>query len=356
MTTPTPEPTDPAPIDPASTATALTDDAPEAPQHLWHYPIYTLRLMRHRRRIRQRMEALDRDLREAVQVRDEALALLGEATLSGGAGGVGGRITAFAETLARLDAERATIDRRREASTIELAAAEADRRARLAEFDARLEGLEAELAPLERALVEHVERRDALEHEGEDAADLRRSLELRLAHIEDDFDGADEAARQLYEAERPEIEQKLVELRAADPIRAAARAAIDGPLARLDDQVAELKRMQETVSGQRESWLEEVDGRIAELTASREDELEALARSDVRRRAALVDLGREALHLDGGESPGEDARRALDHIVGLRRARRALQAHDAALDTGPLRITLALIAALGIGLLFLRGC
>lgn len=346
VTTPTPDPPE----------ADLIAGAPAAPDSLWQYPVFSLRLMRHRRRISQRLEALDRELREAVQIRDEALAVLGEATLSGGGGGVGGRITAFSETLARLDAERAAIDRRREALTIELAAAEADRRARLAEFDARIEGLEAERTPLERALADHQQRRDALDRQAEDAEDLRKNLTQRRAHIEEAFDEADDEARAGYEREQAEIEQKLAELRVAEPGRAAERTALDGPLARLEEQVAELQRMHASISGQRETWLEEVDGRIAELTASREEELEALARSDVRRRAALVDLGREALHLEGGASPGEDARRALDHIVALRRARRALQTHDAALDTRPLHRTLAVLALLLVALLMLRGC
>lgn len=326
---------------------------PEAPTSVWQYPVYSVRLVRHRRRLNRRLEALDLALREAVQTRDEALATLGEATLAGGRRT--GRIAAFAETLTALDTERAAIDRRREALTLELAAAEADRRARLAEFDARLEGVEAELIPLERALGEHRKQREALEHEAEDADDLRRSLESRRARIDQDTD-ADDETRAIYDRERGEIEEKLAELVAAEPDRVARRAALDGPLARLEAQVAELEALRSAVSARRDAWLEEVDGRVAELTAGRDEERAAVERSDARRRAALVDLGREALHHDAADRPGEDARQALEHIVELRRQRKALQAQDAALDTRPLVITVLAALGLGIAALFLRGC
>lgn len=330
---------------------------PAVPDAIWRYPLYSIRIVRFRRRLTRRLEALDLALRDAVQTRDEALAALGEATLTGDS--PTGRIAAFADTLTGLDAERAAIDRRREALTLELAAAEADRRARLAELDARLEGLEAELVPLERALGEHRKRRATLDQEAEDAEDLQRSLEARRAHIESaegDDDDTDETVRALYEKELPEIEARLKALAAEAPGRAAARAAIDEPLARLEKQVSELHELEESISGQRATWLEEVDGRIAELTANRDEERAALARSDARRRAALVDLGREALHQDGGDRPAADARRALEHIVELRRQRKALQAQDAALDLRPLTISALFTLAVAVGLLVLRGC
>ncbi len=345
------------------TAPAPASDSPEAPVDvgapppvpaaLWQYPVYSARIIRYRRRLNRRLEALDLALRDAVQIRDEALATLGEATLAGET--PTGRIAAFAETLAALDSERGSIDRRREALTIELAAAEADRRARLAEFDARLEGLEAELAPLERALDEHRKRREALDHEAEDADDLGRSLEARRAQIEQDVD-ADPDTRAIYAEELPGIEARLAELAVQQPDRAARRDALQGPLARLQGQVDELTALRESITARRGTWLEDVDGRIAELTAQRDDEHAALERSDQRRRAALVDLGREALHQEGGDRPGENARQALEHIVELRRQRKLLQATDAGLDTRPLVITVFGLLAVIVVALALRGC
>jgi len=323
------------------------------PVAIWQYPVYSIRLVLHRRRINHQLEALDLALREAVRTRDEALATLGQITLAGDTRT--GRIAAFAEPLTGLDAERAAIERRREALTIELAAAEADRRARLADLDARLEGLEAELGPLERALEDHRQRRDALEREAESADDLRRSLETRRAHIERDVD-ADATTRALYDEELHEIESGLAALELSEPTQVAARAALDAPFARLDGQVSALTRLREAVAAQRAVWLEEADGRIAELSASRDDELSALERSDARRRGALVDLGREALNHEAHDRPGYEARQALEHIVELRRARKALQSQYASLQTRPLNLTVATLIVLVLTGLLLRGC
>lgn len=330
---------------------------PEGPARWWSVPLYGARLVLYRRRLRRALELLDQALRDGVAARDEALAALGEATLSDAAHRPGGRITAFAETLAALDAERAEFDRRRESLTIELAAAEADRRARLAEYDGRLDALDAELAPVERSLAEHHGQRDDLDREAEAAADLRQSLRARLAQLDEAHEDADDDTRRRHAEERPEIERRLLELDAERVPREASRAALDGPIERLEARVAELTAARTAAREARATWLEEVDTRIAELRATRDEELAALARSDARRRGALVDLGREALHLaDGPHTPAAAARAALERIVALRRTRAELQAIGAGLDDRPLRRMLALLALLVVGLLILRGC
>lgn len=292
------------------------------------------------------------ELRDAVQARDEALATLGEATLAGATRT--GRIAAFATTLAELDGQRAAVDRRRESLTIELAAVEADRRARLAEFDARLDGLGAELIPLERTLHGHRQRREALKNTVEDADDLQTSLEARRQQLRADAESAEEAATDSEELS--EIERRLAELAESRPTHAAELAALDAPIGRLEAQVDELQTLRAQIGTQREAWLEEVDGRIAELTQQRDEERAALERSDARRRAALVDLGREALHLDGEGQPGDEARHALEHIVGLRRRRSALQASEAALDARPLHRTVLAVLVVAVVVVLLRGC
>jgi chromosome segregation ATPase len=308
---------------------------------------------------RRALEALDARLRAAVADRDEALAGLGQATLTSPAPErrAGDRIAAFADTLAGLDTERIAIDGRRETLTIELAAAEADRRARLAEFEGRRDALDIEAAAAERALGTQRRRLAELARADADEAALRRNLEGRLAHITDAevHAEAEDGERSVFTEERPRIEARLRELDDAAAPRAERRAALTEPITRLEAQLTDIAARRDGLGTARAALLEATDARIAELRAAREEEVELLGRLDERRRAALVDLGREALHLDSGADPAMSAARAsLEVIAVVRRERLALNARRAALDDRPIRRTLLGLLVVFVLLVALR--
>lgn len=336
---------------------SLPPAPPATPRGIRAHLVYTWRAFGRLRAYRRALEALDVELRDAVAHRDEALAGLGEATLAGSADRSGDRIGAFAVTLAGLDTERSGIDGQRETFTIELAAAEADRRARVAEFEARRERLDAERVALERGLAGHRRELAALTREAAHDAALRTKLHDRLTHITDPetLDAADDTELALYTEERPTIEARLAELDEAVGPRDERLAALAEPIGHHEDGLAALDDRVESLGDERARLLEAIDGRIAELRASREEVLEQLARLDERRRAALVDLGREALHLDdGADRAAREARETLEEIARLRRERTSLHARRAAFDDAPIRRTAMWFGGVFVALLILR--
>lgn len=336
---------------------AASPDLPPLPRGIWQHLTYTWTALQRLRAWRRELEALDDHLRAAVAARDAALAGLGEATLAAAAPGGNDRVGNFATTLAALDTDRAAIDGRRETLTIELAAAEADRRARLAEFAGRRDALDAEAAEAERALAAHrVTLAELTRAEADDAA-LRRNLEARLAYITDEaaIAAADDGERALFADERPAIDARLDELAAAVEPRAAQRAALAEPVARLEAQLTDISARRDGLRSARAALVESAEARIAELRAAREEEIELLARLDERRRAALVDLGREALHQGATtDRATSEARASLETIAELRRARTALNTRRQALDERPIRRTALGLFALFVLLLILR--
>lgn len=336
---------------------ATSPEPPPPPRGVWQHITYTFTALRCLRAWRRELEALDDHLRAAVAARDAALAGLGEATLAAAAPGANARVGVFADTLAALDTERAAIDGRRETLTIELAAAEADRRARLAEFAGRRDALDAEAAEAERALAAHRDTLAELARAEADDANLRRNLEARLAHISDEANlaAADDGQRAVFADERPAIEARLAELAAAVDPRADQRAALEAPVARLEAQLADITSRRDGLRSARAALIEAADARIAELRAAREEEVELLARLDERRRAALVDLGREALHQGvGADRAASDARASLETIAALRRARALLNTRRQSLHERPIRRTALALLALFVLLLALR--
>lgn len=330
---------------------------PAAPRGIRGHLVYTWRAFGRLRAYRRALEALDVELRDAVIRRDEALAGLGEATLAGSADRSGDRIGAFAVTLASLDTERSSIDGQRETLTIELAATEADRRARVAEFEARRERIEAERVTLERGLARHRRELAELTREAAHDASLRTKLHSRLTHITDPetLEDADDTELALYHEERPTIEARLAELDEAVGPRDERLAALAEPIERHEDDLTALDERVEALGDEQARLLEATDSRIGELRAAREDVLEQLARLDERRRAALVDLGREALHLDdGADRAAREARETLDEIARLRRERSALHTRRAAFDDAPIRRTAIWFGVVFVALLVLR--
>ncbi|MCA9538952.1 MAG: hypothetical protein KC620_08685 [Myxococcales bacterium] len=317
-------------------------------RHTWS----ALRLLRAWRR---RLSAIDQTLRETVRQRDEALADLGRTTLerAGGPASATGRLAEYAATLAALDQERTTAETEREGRAAELAAAEAERAARLAEFDAELRGIEREQAPLEAALAEHKHRGESLERHLTALRNQKRALDARAA---EDADEEETDSPEDAEAERAELQSRREALDAQLEAHTTDRAALEASTHEVESQLAELTRRRSDVREARQGARETADAQVADHQKALSEITEQLEHLDGRRRAALVDLGREALQAEDAADTSPARRRAratLDEIAALRRERKTMLARRDAFDTGPMRRTLLALAALLGGLLLL---
>lgn len=340
-------------------ATREADPAELAPpEGVWGHVRYSVEAARLIRACRRELMELDKQLREAVIERDESLARLGEAMLAAPDVRLeaGNRVSRFAETLAALDGERVTIDGRRETLTIELAAAEADRRARLADHEGLRDAIDDELAPLERDLAEQAGRLEELQRAAQDDVELDENLERRLAHITDaeTVKAADEGAQALFAEEQRRIVDRKAEIAARIGPRVAEIDALQRPVDELRIRVAALRERREAVVAAREALDASTKAIIEDLRHQRDAEVERLERLDARRRAALVDLGREGLHQDDRQDEAsQQARASLEAINALRAGRTAVRARRSALDEGPLRRTVGVTSAVLLGSLLL---
>lgn len=334
----------------------LTERGPQTlpnPDGVWGHVTYSVHAVRLMRDWRRELEALDKQLRNAVIERDESLARLGEAMMAApdARQQADNRVSRFAETLAALDGERATIDGRRETLTIELAAAEADRRARLADHDGQRDALDDEVAPIERALAEQGGRLDDLEQAARDDVELVSNIERRLAHITapETIAAADRDTLALFDEERARIAQRQAEVAARVGPRALEIAALRPPVDELRALVTTLRERREAIVAARQALDASTQAIIEDLRHQRDAEVERLERLDARRRAALVDLGREALHHDDRQDEASQmARASLEAINSLRARRSAVRARRAALDEGPVRRTVGVAVGLGL--------
>ncbi len=311
---------------------------------------YTLAAFRLLRAWRLRLAAIDLELREAVRRRDEALADVGKAALARGeaVGRSADRLEAFGETVGALEAEQQTADARRDGLGIELAAAEDDRRTALEALDARIADLRTAAAPLQRAAERARRKAGELERLLASQQEQRRSFEARLARLGRSEAEAEEAERvEALLAERRDLEARIDALDAAVVEHEQQRAVALEPVGGLEAQLDELDRALEAARAERAEAQREGDARYAALAGrltEAEHAAELLAR---RRRAVLVDLGREVMREEHGSQgeASEAARSALAELEALRDERERLLARRAAFDGGPVRRTVG--AAVG---------
>lgn len=330
-----------------------------APGGLLGHVRYTVAAVRQLRAWRLRLAAIDLELREAVRRRDEALADVGKAALARGeaVGRSADRLDAFGDTVGALEAEQQAADARRDALGIELAAAEDDRRAALEALDARIDDLRAAAAPLQRD-VERARRKAAeLDRLAASQQAQRQSFEARLTRIGRSEAEAPDAERvEALLAERRDLEARLDALDTALAELEQQRAAVLEPVAINSAELETLDQALEAARAERVEAQREGDARCAALAgrlAEAEHAAELLAR---RRRAVLVDLGREVMREEKGAHgvAQEAARTALAELEALREERERLLARRAAFDGGPLRRTAAAtVGALALGLLLL---
>lgn len=312
---------------------------------------YTLAALRLQRLLRQHLDAHDAALRAAVADRDDQLVALGEATLL--APTLEARATAFQHTLAVLDSEQATAARAHEALQVEYAGAEADRRAAEARFDVRLEELRALLRPVERRLERTRREAETLRRELDAQASQALAIEQRIAREHQALDAetdpaararlAEEHARHLEALDRVNQARAAVEQRRLAVVAPLERD--EGERAALQAEVIEAETERQVVVGAAATRQEALKGEVDEAHRR----LDAL---DARRRAALMDLGREMIeaHPSATGEGHTAARAALAHIAAIRRARTRLETQRGAIDLAPVRRT-ALVA--GLSVLFL---
>ncbi|MCB9534836.1 MAG: hypothetical protein H6704_01080 [Myxococcales bacterium] len=336
--------------------TSSPDDLPAlpAPGGVAGHVRYTVAAFRQLRAWRLRLSAIDVELREAVRRRDEALADVGKAALARGeaVGRSADRLEAFGDTVGALEAEQQAADARRDALGIELAAAEDDRRTALDALDGRIAELRATMAPLQRD-AERARRKAAeLERLLASQQEQRRSFEARLTRLGHSEAAADDADRvEAIVAERRALEARIDALDAAVLDHEQQRARALEPVGGLDTQLDELERALEAARAERAEAQRAGDARCAALTGrltEAEHAAELLAR---RRRAVLVDLGREVMREEHGSQgeASEAARAALAQLEALRDERERLLARRAAFDGRPVRRTVgATVGALAL--------
>ena len=261
------------------------------------------------RTLRRKIDDLDTRLDAAVKVRDEALEALGTDLLEREA--LSDLVQTFAQTARELADKCVTTEAHRDALDTERAQVVAERDAALSELDASLTAAEKNWA----------EKRAALRSADDELSQLQQP--------EDEPDAVATPALEAAEALHTQLQATCADLEAAvERLEAKRRRRATAFEARLDD----------------------LDAHIRETEAN-------LVHLDGRRRATLVDLGREGLSLDDGTLDAEKrdaAVEALETIRGLRRERGESVSARASLDLGPLwRVSGAMLLALiALGLLW----
>ncbi len=257
------------------------------------------------RTLRRKIDDLDARLDTAVKARDDALEALGVGLLDRET--LSDLVQTFALTARELAEKCATTEAHRDALVTERHQVVSERDDALTELDASLEAAEKNRA----------EKRAAL-RSADDALN-------RLQQPDDEPNAIRSPALDAAVAHHTQLEAVFADLEAAvERLEAKRRRRASAFGARLDD----------------------LDAQIRETEAN-------LTHLDGRRRATLVDLGREGLSLDDGIlDPGhrDAAVHALETIRGLRRERGESVSARASLDLGPLwRVS----GALGLALIAL---
>lgn len=311
------------------------------------YSFAALRLMAAwRRRYRQ----LDTELRAAVRHRDDALARVGDAALAGTAAGGPDPVSRFADTLSSLAGEQVDATARVDDLRVELAAQEDAQRERLAAIDQEIADLRARMAPLEEDLAARRRRLGELERRAADQAEQVRNLEARRQHLEARQEAPDPATtgeRARQQEELRTLGERLEALATETAARQADITAQREPVEVLREQVAAHEEQLREVRRKRVAAQQETDAALAEVRTRIADGEQQVAGLADRRRAVLMDLGREVLRLQHEGVPDDvrgEALEALSAIQRLREERAALDEERARFDGGPLRrTTLALL-------------
>lgn len=274
--------------------------------------------MRHLRRLRDELILLDRELASAVRTRDDALESLGlAARIAIRNAERAGPLAALAETIGALEAETEGHEHRRAEFVRTLDSVEAERGEVVGRLDASLEALKERLREPAADKKRFENDREAL---------LKKLAALREPEDEDG-DAEPDAAR----ARATEIEAQLSGLSGEIAERSRAMDAIGADIAR--------------VEAERTAEVERLDARIAELRVSCAAASERVALTSGRRRAALVDLGRESLALSGVEGVESERKRAgtaLQRCDTLQTRYAELRDAQASFDRAAMHRTLAL--------------
>ena len=254
-------------------------------------------MFRRLRAVQHKIGGLDDRLDAAVKARDDALDALGSSLLR--RDDLSDLVAAFAQTAAELAADSEQMKADEAVLAAERVAVVADRDSILADLDTSLAAVEtkrgkkrAELRVVEDEMAKAEKAKKAEKTEKTDASDVEPDT------------SATESRRQALAAALHDL------ARATETLRVRRRERALGFEARLDD----------------------LHTRAKALAAN----IEQVAK---RRRATLIDLGREALNatLDGVDATLQrDAVEALETVRALRSERRELVNTRAHLDLGPL--------------------
>ncbi len=271
-----------------------------------------------------RVRRADQALADQVERRDEALAELGDATrrwLSHC--GVELEVMRFADTLASLEAAESEAQRRGTELSVAATRAVGDGEAALRVLDERIASARAEMSPVERA------------HDAAVAA--QADLERRRAAVA----GKARTSAQVVSPELLAVQAQCAE-REAERVRLSAS---------LSTHQAGLKVLKNELNETR-AEMQRASGSLADAAERSAGEADALSG---RRRATLIDLGREVLRLalDAPplESEMESAARGIAECENERAAHRAVQDEWRLVDVRPIIRTWLAVGGLALGVL-----
>lgn len=316
--------------------------------HLRH----TWAVVRQLRSWRRQYQALDDQLREAVQVRDLRLVELGEAAYSARAQ-LSGEVADFANTLDDLAAEQSKAEGGVQNAGIELAAAEADRTEVLAKREAELRAARAAVIEPQRRLGEMDARLDAIDRGMAARKGERAAARAQIERLDPDT-AADEEERAQRASDRAELEEQITKWDDEDVAQTAERRDLAGPRAALHETV---ERLSEAFGAAKDAYREarqahdtRVDAAKASVAAA-ENQLETITG---RRRAVATDLARAILQQTDLSLPGRpEAEAAVERIEAIRAERTTLDVEWEAFDGSAARRTGLCIAGLLVALIVL---
>ena len=238
------------------------------------------------RSLNREIDDLDLRLDAAVKVRDTHLESLGESLL--GRDDLSELVQTFATTARELAEDHAEEEKKRKTMVAERERVLANRDAALGELDASLEAAE------QKRVEKRTEKRAAAE---------------ALDAFDDDDDSED---------------------------------ALDAAQAHYDTLTSELKALEsalETLSTKRSRRADAFEARIDDLDGHLNALSDTMTRLENRRRATLMDLGREGLSLDAEALDASRRKAAMDALVTVRAVRQerdqSVSARES-LDLGPL--------------------
>lgn len=311
---------------------------------------YTVELVRQLWVLRRQLNLYDEALRHAVEERDTRLVHLAEATLASPTPQA--RTLAFQRTLTALHVEQEAAQRSYEEALTELQTAQLDRRALETRLENQVEKLNVRLAAtehhrdLQRYQLEHGQKQLAQQQKALEQHE--RAGEARPQQTPPLPPEAQESQRAQHQQQAAQIQQRRLQLETQLEL-----------LTQLErDAQAEYERVREAhgqAQAEQEEKLSEAKAHEAALTKGLDQARHKLDHLDARKRAALIDLGREMLEegLPEGDDLHAQAQTALAQVATIRKARRQLERIRGQLDLRPAYRVLSAILAVGVLLLFL---